>query len=122
MNITGRFRLSFNRHGAAPLVWSVSPLDESGAPTIDIAVRAFGLDGVRVVTVYAPKETSDENDGKPSAYLVTEGELSVDESGVAMIKPIVLPLCAHRWSRRAGETIEECLVCDEWRNAPAVTP
>lgn len=86
MTITGRFRLSFNRAGAAPLVWSVSPLDDEGRPIFELAVRCIGLNGVYVVTEYVPKPTPDAEDGQPSAYLLTRGTLTVDESGVVLIK------------------------------------
>ena len=85
MTLEGVFRISFNRHGAAPLVWSVAPLDGNGNPIMDIAVRAIGLDRVKVATMYAPKATSDDEDGQPSAYLVAAGTLTVDESGVALL-------------------------------------
>lgn len=91
MTITGLFRLSFNRAGAAPLVWSIAPLDENGMPICDIAVRMIGMAGVYVVTEYAPKETPDDEDGRPSAYLITRGTLTVDESGAALIKAAVEP-------------------------------
>lgn len=58
----GSVRLHFNRHGAAPLVWCLS------TPTCEIAVKGFTT-GVPVVTVYAPKATLDDEDGKPSAWL-----------------------------------------------------
>lgn len=88
MKLQGLFRISFNRHGAAPLVWSICPLKD-GVPTMDIAVRGIGLEGVRVATVYAPKAAPDEEDGRPSAYLVAKGDLSIDEFGVALITPSV---------------------------------
>lgn len=55
-------RLHFNRHGAAPLVWNVA------TPELEIAVKGF-TSGLPVVTVYAPKTTPDDEDGKPSAWL-----------------------------------------------------
>lgn len=85
-SVTGRFRLSFNRAGAAPLVWSVALLDDLDGPVWDLAVRNLGITGCQVVTVYAPKPTPDDEDGHPSAYLVTRGRLTVDETGVALIE------------------------------------
>lgn len=64
-------RLHFNRHGAAPLVWNIATDD------YEIAVKGFHTEGVRIVTVYAPKATPDDEDGKPSAWLETEGLVEV---------------------------------------------
>jgi len=58
-----KLRLHFNRHGAAPLVWSISTGD------FEVAVKGFLVFGVAIETVYAPKATPDDEDGKPSAWL-----------------------------------------------------
>lgn len=89
MMIFGRFRISFNRVGAAPLVWSIAQLSDGGEPLFELAVAAIGIDGAKVVSVYAPKPTPDDEDGQPSAYLVVRGHLTLDESGVALISPEV---------------------------------
>lgn len=87
VRLTGLFRLSYNRAGAAPLIWSIAPLDKDGVPIVDIAVAGFSIDGARVASVYQPKATPDDEDGKPSAYLVVEGTLTIDASGVGAIRP-----------------------------------
>lgn len=56
-------RLHFNRHGAAPLVWSISTGE------FEVSVKSFRVHGVAIETVYAPKATPDDEDGKPSAWL-----------------------------------------------------
>lgn len=55
-------RLHFNKHGAAPLVWSV----HCGA--FEIECRGF-RSYVPLSTVYRPKATPDDDDGLPSAWL-----------------------------------------------------
>lgn len=55
-------RLHFNKHGAAPVVWCVSTLH------FEIAVKGFRT-WVPLETVYSPKDTPDDEDGKPSAWL-----------------------------------------------------
>jgi hypothetical protein len=79
---TGRWRVYFNRHGAAPLVWCVAP-DEGGwelaVPRVLILTFAS--------TVYQPKATPDDEDGRPSAWFVVDGTLEVMASGLARIVP-----------------------------------
>jgi hypothetical protein len=69
--LVGTFRLHFNRHGAAPLVWCVAVADQW-----EIAVRGF-TSTVPLETVYEPKATPDHDDGKPSAWLRVHGQLTV---------------------------------------------
>lgn len=76
----GAFRVYFNRHGAAPLVWCVAP--ESGA--WELAVRSCTIT-VPLVTVYRPKSTPDDEDGRPSAWIAATGALWLDENGRALI-------------------------------------
>lgn len=78
--LTGRFRLYFNRHGAAPLSWCIAP--ESGA--WEMAVRSVAIT-VPAETVYAPKSEPDEEDGRPSAWIAVEGRLEVEAEGRARI-------------------------------------
>lgn len=85
MKATGTFRLSFNRAGAAPRVWSVA-LVEGDDVLWELAVPAFGCDGVQLHTVYRPKATPDDEDGKPSAWLECAGELEVLADGSAVIR------------------------------------
>lgn len=66
----GLFRIYFNRHGAAPLVWCVATDDfELAVSDLEIAapVRAR----------YVPKQTPDDEDGKPSAWLECSGTLTL---------------------------------------------
>ena len=60
---SSKLRLHFNRHGAAPLVWCISTGD------FEIAVKSFRTFGVPIETVYTPKSTPDDEDGRPSAWL-----------------------------------------------------
>jgi hypothetical protein len=68
---SGTFRVHFNRHGAAPLVWCVAT-DEW-----ELAIASIAIAGVDVRTVYRPKATPDDEDGKPSAWLEVTGVLAV---------------------------------------------
>lgn len=74
----GTFRLHFNRHGAAPLVWCVATDDW------ELAVRELHVDAP-MRSVYRPKATADDDDGRPSAWLEVTGVLSLD-GGVARIR------------------------------------
>lgn len=78
--ITGKFRVYFNRHGAEPLMWCVAP-DAGGW---EIAVRDVQLATI-AETVYRKKETADEDDGRPSAWIAIEGVLTVNPAGFATI-------------------------------------
>lgn len=76
----GKLRVYFNRHGAAPLMWCVAP-DEGGW---EVAVASVGISAI-AETVYRPKPTADEDDGKPSAWIAVEGQLTVFPTGHASI-------------------------------------
>lgn len=78
---TGWFRIYFNKHGAAPLMWCISPAATSGW---EIAVPSI-VCHTTVETRYVRKLTPDEDDGKPSAWLETFGELTIDDTGNAVI-------------------------------------
>lgn len=80
MKATGKFRVYFNRHGAAPLVWCVA------ADGWELAVAVVAIDAL-VVTTYQPKPTPDDEDGKPSAWLEVEGELEVRGSTARIRRP-----------------------------------
>jgi hypothetical protein len=79
MTITGTFRLHFNRHGAAPLVWCIATDDW------ELAVSSFSVK-VPLRSVYRAKATADDEDGKPSAWLEATGTL-VLHSSHAEIRP-----------------------------------
>ncbi len=80
LKYTGRFRIYFNRHGAAPLVWCVANDDwELAVSAVEVAAP--------VRTVYAPKATPDDVDNKPSAWLESEGELTVVASRARIEAP-----------------------------------
>lgn len=70
MTFTGPMRVHFNRHGAAPLVWCVATDDW------ELAVASITIE-VPVESVYRPKATADDEDGKPSAWLAVTGTLVV---------------------------------------------
>jgi hypothetical protein len=71
MTCAGTFRVHFNRHGAAPLVWCVAT-DEW-----ELAIASIVITGAEIRTVYKPKATPDDEDGKPSAWLEVTGVLTV---------------------------------------------
>lgn len=79
MTYTGRMKVHFNRHGAAPLVWCVA------AEGWEMAVSHVVVNAP-MRTVYEPKETPDDEDGRPSAWLEVCGTLHVNGS-VARIEP-----------------------------------
>lgn len=64
------FRVYFNRHQAAPLVWCIA------TDSLEIAVATLTIDAP-VTTVYKPKPTPDDEDGKPSAWLEVTGVLVI---------------------------------------------
>lgn len=70
---TGPMRVHFNRHSAKPLVWCVS------TDHWELAVSAIAI-RTEVRSVYRPKDTSDEEDGKPSAWFELDGTLEVIDS------------------------------------------
>lgn len=80
MTVTGKFRVYFNRHGAEPLMWCISPEDGNW----EVAVRYVQILSL-CEAVYKKKSTADEDDGKPSAWIAVEGVLKVNEHGYAYI-------------------------------------
>jgi hypothetical protein len=74
MTFTGRMRVHFNRHGAAPLVWCVS------TDAWELAVSEVRFDDCQIKSVYRPKPTADDDDGKPSAWFEVDGTLRVKGS------------------------------------------
>lgn len=87
MTFTGKMRLHFNRHAAAPLVWCVVPLDGDDEPRCEVAVREVHV-AAPLRTAYRPKATPDDEDGKPSAWLEVFGELTVTADGRALIAEV----------------------------------
>jgi hypothetical protein len=75
----GRWRIYFNRHGAAGMPWCVAP-DAGGW---ELAVGAVMLT-VTAETIYRPKATPDDEDGRPSAWIAVDGKLTV-AGGLACI-------------------------------------
>lgn len=71
--LAGTFRVYFNRHQAAPLVWCIM----AAAGNLELAVAAIEIDA-STRTVYRPKATPDDEDGLPSAWLEVDGVLEVD--------------------------------------------
>lgn len=72
-SLAGRFRVYFNRHQAAPLVWCVR--SENG--NFELAVAQVDI-AAPTRTVYRPKDTPDDEDGMPSAWLEVDGVVNVD--------------------------------------------
>lgn len=86
--ISGTFRVYFNRHGAAPLLWCVAPSPNTNAgawPRWEIAVRLVSF-ASGCSTGYSGKATPDDEDGRPSAWLEGCGTLTIDETGHAVIQ------------------------------------
>lgn len=86
-SIAGSFRVYFNRHQAAPLVWCVAVMDTEdviAVPKLEIACAELTIDAP-VTTVYALKATPDE-DGKPRAWLEVTGVLIVDGRSVRIAR------------------------------------
>lgn len=61
-------------------MWCVSP--ESGQ--FEIAVQSVQIATI-AETVYSKKDTPDDDDGKPSAWISVEGQLTVLQMGHATI-------------------------------------
>lgn len=87
MKCLGSFRIYFNRHGAEPFMWRVAPMRrDSTHISCEIAVTSVIITSAVVQTVYQAKDEPDDEDGKPSAWLETEGVLTVDDFGIATIR------------------------------------
>lgn len=71
--LRGTFRIYFNRAGAAPLVWCVA------TDKWELAVAAVSI-RTAAGTRYQPKATPDNEDGKPSAWIVATGVLTLNGS------------------------------------------
>lgn len=67
----GSFRIYFNRHQAAPLVWCIA------GEHFELAVAELVIDAP-VTAVYQPKATPDDEDGRPSAWLEVSGALALE--------------------------------------------
>ena len=72
MTVLGKWRVYFNREGAHPLMWCISP--ENGE--WELAVPQVRIEAA-CATVYKAKPTPDAEDGKPSAWIAVEGQLTV---------------------------------------------
>lgn len=79
MTYTGLLQIYFNRHGAAPLVWCVAAPD-----LFELCIAAVVIDAP-ASAVYRPKDTPDDEDGKPSAWFEVTGTLTVRDGRVAII-------------------------------------
>ncbi len=79
-SMLGKWRVYFNRHGAEPLMWCISPEDGSW----EIAVRDVQLATI-AESVYRKKPVADEDDGRPSAWFSIEGQLTINPAGFATI-------------------------------------
>lgn len=82
MQYTGALRIYFNRLSAEPMMWCVSPQDGLW----EIAVRMVSIGpGLTAWTVWKSKETPDDEDGRPSAWLAASGHLRIFADGTATI-------------------------------------
>lgn len=73
----GVWRIYFNRHQSAPLVWCVRPDGEHAEWELAVS-DIMVTDGATCVTRYRPRDKPDDESGVPSAYLVVTGELILD--------------------------------------------
>lgn len=78
----GAFRVYFHRLNPEGLPWCVSP-DLGGW---ELAVRDVEI-AAQSRTIHRPKATSDEDDGRPSAWIAVAGTLTVHADGSARIEP-----------------------------------
>lgn len=85
---TGTFRVYFNRHGAAPLLWCVALVDDSDIAAVriawEIAVRHVDI-SVPCWTVFVTRKEADEDTGLPSAWITCRGMLTVAPDGTASV-------------------------------------
>jgi len=82
MQYVGALRVYFNRLSAEPMMWCVSP--EAGE--WELAVRTVKMGpSVTSETVWRRKETPDDEDGRPSAWLATTGHLRIYADGTATV-------------------------------------
>lgn len=85
------WRIYFNRHQAAPLVWCVAAqADQSSKVMFEVAVSALGCTA-GIVSAYEPDSGPSDDTGRPVAWFEAYGELTVDELGRATIKPWYQP-------------------------------
>lgn len=82
IRIAGTWRVYFHRLNPDGLPWCVAP-DAGGW---EIAVANVAIDAPSS-TVYAPKATPDDEDGRPSAWIAVTGVLTVNAAGQARIAP-----------------------------------
>lgn len=82
MQYTGALRIYFNHLSAEPMMWCVSP--EEGLWEIAVRMVSIGSD-VTAWTVWKPKETPDDEDGRPSAWLAASGNLRIFADGTATV-------------------------------------
>jgi hypothetical protein len=90
-SLAGGWRVYFNRHGATDRPWCIAPNTggwEVAVSNVLIATAAH--------TVYQPKATPDEEDGRPSAWIAVDGRLTVFLAGHAMIETSRPPEVAYR--------------------------
>lgn len=80
--MTGTWRISFNRHGAAPRVWSI--MQDDPGMRWELAVSHLRITAP-CWTRYEPKATADDDDGLPSAWIGVTGMLRVLADGTATI-------------------------------------
>ena len=88
--LAGRWRVYFNRHGAADRPWCVAP--EAGG--WELAVSSVSI-VTAAETVYQPKPTPDDEDGRPSAWIAVDGQLTVFLAGHATIAAARPPEVAY---------------------------
>lgn len=80
MQFTGALRVYFNRLSAEPMMWCVSPEDGLW----ELAVRVVRVT-VPTETIWRRKETPDDEDGRPSAWLAASGHLRIFADGTATV-------------------------------------
>ena len=86
MQFTGALRVYFNRLGAAPMMWCISPEPLGDNARWELAVRTVRLcAGVVAETIYQPKATPGDEDGRPSGWIATDGHLRIYADGTATV-------------------------------------
>lgn len=83
--IEGPICLYFNRHHPTEGPWCICAVEPSLEREVCVVgVRLLDAEGC---AVYRPKETDDQEDGVPSAWLVFSGHCVIDSDNFATVRP-----------------------------------
>ena len=81
--LTGDFRVYFNRHGAEPRMWCIA-LEGCNWELAATGVEMMAPSG----TVFQKKDTPDDEDGRPSAWISVHGTAHVYPTGHVVIHDV----------------------------------